>query len=201
MSDEQQVFPEFKNVQTINRNELEVRLREEIKGCRPVSIVINTVPQMNKKVDGQPNPLYGRVKKRAYHSVMVGFNYQNSVNNQRDREGKETDFVAESRAWGEHVEGASALIYYNGQYYLSCKLERTIATQYLVDGEVVDYETVVKPYMPVRKESSRQGVDKTVKPMNPFLKNIETITMNGETYVIEKEEGVTEEVVTEEVPA
>jgi hypothetical protein len=234
-------------MQTISVDELQAKLRA-IKGCRAVSITTLTVPTLNKKVNGDPNPYYGRVKKRSYSSVMIGFRYENSVNNQREREGLEADFEAKPRPWGKHVQGDlvsdvssvfdvdstierdgrsyvkckvvkmpymfepasrvehdgafyfecdvnglpyvyhwTPLIEHNGKFYLECKLERTIDTQYLVDGEVVEYD-VIKPYFPVRKESSRQGVDKTVKPFDPALENIETLVMNGDSYSVVKEE-------------
>lgn len=188
---------EFSNVQTISVSELKDKLLT--KGCKAVSIVLNTVPKMNKNVEkGVPNPYYGRVTKRAYYGVLIGFNYENSVNNQLFREGKEGDFEAVARAYGEHVEG-TPVIEHNGKFYLQCKLQRTISTQFYVDGEPVE-ESVVEPYIVKSKPSARQaaaGVEKEVKPFNPLLTNIETIVMGGETYTIAKEE--TTEEATEAV--
>jgi hypothetical protein len=191
MAVETQVYPwEFENVQTISRDELQSKLRE-VKGCRAVSVVMVTAPAMNKKVNGEANPFYGRVQKRTYRSVMIGFRYENSVNNQRQREEKETDFVALPRRWGVHIEG-TPLIEHEGNLYLECKVERVIGNQYLLDGEVVEDE-VVKPYLAVRKQSSRQEVDNEVILIDVKLENIETIVMNGDTYTIVKGEDVKEE--------
>ena len=192
---------EFKNVQTISVDELKSKLLT--KGCKAVSIVLNTVPKMNKNVSkGVPNPYYGRVTKRAYYGVLIGFSYENSVNNQLVREGKEAEFEAAARTYGDHVDG-TPVIEYNGKHYLQCKLQSTIGTQFYVDGEPVE-ESVVDPYIVKPKPSKRQadaGVEKAVKPFNPLLTNIETIVMGGETYTILKEETAGEETAEEETAA
>ena len=183
---------EFSNVQTINVGELQSKLRE-VKGARAVSVVTVTVPAMNKKVNGEINPYHGRVQKRTYRSVMIGFRYQNSVNNQLDREGKETDFVAKPRQWGVHVDG-TPLIEHKGKFYLECKVERVIGNQYYVDGEMVE-DSVVEPYITKRTPSARQaaaGVEKEVILIDVALENIETITMNGDAYTITKEAAIEE---------
>jgi hypothetical protein len=123
---------------------------------------------------------------------MIGFRYQNSVNNQREREGKDTDFVAMPRKWGVHIDG-TPLIEHNGKYYLECKVERVIESNYLLDGELADDE-VIEPYLAERSKSSRQNLDREVIPITPSLENIEVLVMNGETYMISKEE-VTEETI------
>ena len=170
---------------TINRDELKTKLMD-VKGATAVSVVTVTVPQMNKKHNGEANPFYGRVQKRTYRSCMIGFRYQNSVNNQREREDKDADFISEPRKWGEHVPG-TPLIEHKGKYYLECKVERVIDNHYLLDGEPADDE-VVEPYLAQRKSSSRQGVDKTVILIDVSLENIETISMFGEVYELTKEE-------------
>ena len=176
---------EFSNVQTISRSEFKTKLMD-VRGARAVSVVTVTVPQMNKKVNGEPNPFYGRVQKRTYLSVMIGFRYENSVNNQREREEKDADFVAAPRAWGVHVQG-TPLIEHNGKFYLECKVEKVLGSHYFLDGEPADDE-VIEPYLAKRKTSSRQGVDKTVILIDVELKNIETIVMNGDTYTISHED-------------
>jgi hypothetical protein len=103
---------EFENMKTIGVNELRCKLLE-VKGAKAVSVVTITVPLMNKRVNGEANPFYDRVKKRTYRSCMIGFRYENSVNNQREREGKEVDFVAAPRKWGVHLDG-TPLIDQNG---------------------------------------------------------------------------------------
>jgi hypothetical protein len=172
-------------MQTIGVNELQSKLHE-IKGARAASVVTVTSPAMNKKVNGEANPFYGRVKKRTYRSVMIGFRYENSVNNQRDREEKDVDFVALPRKWGVHIDG-TPLIEHKGKYYLECKVEKVIESVYLLDGELADDE-VVEPYLAPRSASSRQNLDKEVVLIDVSLENIEVIVMGGDTYVISKGE-------------
>jgi hypothetical protein len=172
---------------TVSIDELRSKLLE-VTGAKAVSVVMVTVPQMNKKVNGEANPFYGRVQKRTYRSVVIGFRYENSVNNQRAREDKDLDFVAMPRTWGVHIDG-TPLVEHRERYYLECKVERVIESNYLLDGELADDE-VVEPYLAKRTQSSRQGVDKEVVLIDVNLENIEVLVMDGETYEIIKEEVV-----------
>jgi hypothetical protein len=164
---------------TINRNGLEDILFN-VKGTTIAGVVLLTVPQMNKKVDGAPNPMYGRVQKRTHRTCMLGFIYSNSVNNQRVREDKDADFVPEPRKWGARIEG-TCLVEHKGELYLEAKVEKTVETQYLLDGQVVD-KSVVDPYLAVRKSSSRQEVDKPVILIDPKLSSIEQLRIYGDLY-------------------
>jgi hypothetical protein len=164
---------------TINRTELELLLRN-VKGTTLAGVVILTVPQVNKKVNGVANPIHGRVQKRAHRNVVLGFKYENSVNNQRIREDKDADFVAEPRAWGVRIDG-TPLVSHNDNLYLECKVERVVEAQYLLDGQPVE-DSEVEPYLPVRKPSSRQEVDRPVVLIDVKLENVEQLRIFGEVY-------------------
>jgi hypothetical protein len=170
---------------TISRDELLNKLRN-IKGTTAIGITTVTKPDMNKKVNGEPNPYYGRVSKWARRSCMIGFKYTNSVNNQREREDKDADFVAQPRKWGVRIAG-TPLVEHNGKFYLECKVERVLESHYFLDDDLADDE-VVEPYLVKRSQSGRQGVDREVILIDPALENIESIVMFGEVFDIIKEE-------------
>ena len=170
---------------TITRDELQVKLRA-IKGTTAVGIVTITQPAMNKKVDGAPNPFYGRVSKWSRRSCMIGFFYENSVNRQRGREGKEADFAAQPRKWGARIEG-TPLVEHKGQIYLEAKQERVLETHYFLENGSVDAE-VIEPYLTPKSLCGRQGVDEEVVLIDVKLENISAITMFGEVYDVIREE-------------
>jgi hypothetical protein len=174
-------------MQTISHDELETLLRN-VKGTTAVTVTAVTTPRMNKTVDGQANPLYGRVTKRTIRNCMIGFRYENSVNNQLEREGKERGFQAMPRKWGQRVAG-TPLVEHNGGLYLECKVERDLEERYLIDGHFVPHH-YVEPFLAKRSTTSRQGVDKAVVMIDVALENIEQIRMFGEIYdVVHQGEG------------
>jgi hypothetical protein len=166
---------------TISQTELESKLRA-IKGTTIVTVTTFTTKSMNKKVNGEINPYHGRVQTRARNNCMIGFIYTNSVNNQREREGNDEEFVAHPRKWGVRVQG-TPLVEHKGNVYLECKVQKNLSTQYFVDGEEVD-RSVVEPWFTKRKDSGRQEVENPVILMDPMLSNIEQIAMFGETYTV-----------------
>jgi hypothetical protein len=76
-----------------------------MKGAKIATFVSRTVPALYKNADNPFCKKDGRkfviqVVKLSEVNGMVGWNYANSVNNQREREGHEEIFVPEPRAWG-----------------------------------------------------------------------------------------------------
>lgn len=155
-------------------NLTEILLR--VKGATVVSLVTETDPVLVKP---KSNPLSGRLKKESYVNGMIGWNYQNSVNNQLAREGQEADFVAHPRKWGERIKG-TPLVRHNGKVYLELKVEKVFNTRYLLDGVEVSRESIAK-YLPAHKpdDSGRQGTDKAVILRDYNLDNVKQLRIGG----------------------
>ena len=115
------------------------------KGTQFVTIVAVTDPRMRKR----DNPYIGRVQKRSTVNGAIGWIYQNSVNRERAREDLEPDFEAFPRKWGERIKG-TAFGEHNGNTYLELKVEREIATEYLLDGAPVE-RSVIEEWLPASK--------------------------------------------------
>lgn len=128
--------------------------------------------------------LKGRVTKLSRVNGMVNWNYANAVNKQREREGLDADFVPNARKWGSRVKKTPFIEHTNkqGEYkrYLEMKVERSLGTDYFVDGLPARSEDVT-PSLKSRGES-RQGVDKEVIVRDYALENILTITCGGTKY-------------------
>jgi len=159
-----------------------------IRGCRPLAFVAETTPELRTG-----NPFGGktrihRLRKLSRVSGMVGFRYENSVNNQRMREGTPVDalgevmeFVAEPRKWGVRREG-SPFVDHKGGVYLEVKVERSLGHEYrLDDGTPVD-ASIVEPWLPSREEGRRQMVDRPVVIRDYKLENLREVTINGEIH-------------------
>jgi hypothetical protein len=144
---------------------------------------------MNKRVDGSPNPYYGRTRKLAKVNGIVGFWYENSVNNQRDREGKETNFEAMPHNYADH-EPRGVITYHRAdpeRLYLPIKVQRSLGYEYQVDGLVVPNEDI-DPWLRKRKEGTRQGLDNPVIFRNYLLCNVLHLAFGGDWYEIAREE-------------
>jgi hypothetical protein len=159
----------------------------DLKGARMVKLAVEVEPTMRKT----GNPYVGRVVKQSFVMGVIGFRYENSVNNRRMVEAnpetqKAADavevFIAEPRKWGVHIEG-TPLVEHKGQRYLEVKIERTLGTEYRLDGQPVDPETLVaiKAFMPEREEGARQELEKPVVLRDYKLSSIRQVVMDGLT--------------------
>lgn len=160
----------------VTREELR-KMLAELKGNTFATIVSETVPKMLKT----GNPFINRVKKTSRTNVAIGFNYTNSVNNQLLREGKENDFEALPRKWGERIKG-TPLVEHKGKCYLECKIEKSIDYVYTLDGEEIGIE-LIQEFLPAKSES-RQGTEKEIFVRDYDLESIRQITMKGEVYQV-----------------
>lgn len=151
----------------------------ETKGATIVTIEAEVVPAMRKTA----NPFFGRVTKVSRVNGMIGWNYENSVNNQRKREGDDTEFEAHPRKWGERVAGTPFVVH-KGNTYLEIKVERVLGTVYLLDDRPVTTEQMesIRKFLPKTREPSRQGVAKTVILRDYNLDNIRAVRKAGQDY-------------------
>lgn len=157
-------------MKTITKNEL-VELLKQVRGTTFVSISSEVTPQLK---GGKSCPLQGVVKK-SESNCTIGFKWQNSVNNQLEREGEEPDFIAEPRKWGVRLTG-TPLVKHKDSYYLETKVEKSHA-EYFMDGKEIDKEEI-KPYL-------RDTSSITEKPLyirDYSIDSIKSIRINGESY-------------------
>lgn len=162
------------------------------KRCAPITATIETVVKMNKNyVAGidkkgkdirQPNPYYGTVCRKRVNG-MVNFDYGNSVNNQRKREDKEADFDPYQRRWGIHV--TKSVIGHKGNFYLQIKLENSYDFTYSFEGSPIDYQVLI-PFLPPKRKSTRQELDKEVEVRDVKVENIIDITIDKVKYTVER---------------
>ena len=155
------------------------------RGTFGMQLIAVTEPKMNKR----NNPYYGKVKKVTYLSnIMLGYDYENVVNNQLKREGKEADFVAEApkgKAWDMYpyiLKSTSN----EEQLYLRTTIGKATKAQtiYIIDGKMATDNdvAVIKTFMPTSKPNTNQGTDTEVIVRDFKLENIVLLKQGNKEY-------------------
>lgn len=166
-------------------------LREMLENnpkCQIGTVTYETTPKMNKTGNPYwvPEMKSWRVRKRSrVNTVMGSFDYENVVNRARIREGKEANFEAQERQWGEKL--ACGLVFNKGKYYLSLICLKTIKphTIYYLDGvEVNDENTLasIKSFIVESKPAVNQELDKDIVYRNVALDNVLQMAIDGQIY-------------------
>lgn len=158
-----------------------------IRGATPVTIVAETRPSC---VANSPD-----IRKLAEVNGFLQANYQNSVNRQREREGKTADFKSAGLPWGVQLKETCLIVNESPKdgtprSYVRIKVESSKEPRYFIGSQEVDYSAVA-PYLTKKGSSSRQGVAKQVIPRNyqitPGSCTIKAIAINGRQIEIRDE--------------
>lgn len=152
------------------------KLREIVSkaGAFPITIVADTEPKLKK---GCPY----KVRKRSKVNGMAGFIYENAVNRQRIREGKEPDFESEPRKWGIRIV-RTPLVEHNGNFYLELKVQNSDCVYLDENGNEISKEEI----QPFLRENNfdKQQLDKPVILRDYKLENIKEVHMDGKIYYV-----------------
>lgn len=160
----------------INQKKLMELVRER-PGTQIATIISKTEHALKKSWKGP------KIFKVSQVNGMLGYDYENSVNLQREREGKEANFEAESRRWGIRLD--RYFVEHKGKYYLTIKVQGTSSpTYYDQDGNEVDRKSF-QDHEYARSSSSRQEVEKQVIHREYSLDNIMVINMMNEKYLLQ----------------
>jgi hypothetical protein len=158
-----------------------VELVSANKGAEPVSIDIMSDITKTLKKTGNPF-LSAIVTKSTTLSGFIGFDYENSVNRQLGREGKEQEFESHPRSWGTLIN--PYFVEHKGSYYLQMKVEASSMPVYRVDRVEVPVEKV-EAWLPKKSEPKTQSeLDKKVILRDVKVDNILALRYNGESYLI-----------------
>ncbi len=155
----------------------------EIKGAKFATIVTETEPKMKKT--GNPF-LNSNIIKKSEVNITLNFIYENSVNNQRKKEGNTEEFHAKPRQWGSRIPKTSFVIH-KGSIYVEAKINaKPKEVRYFSNGKLMNEAQVelLKPFLPTSNSSSRQEVEKEVIVRDFKLENIVELKLNGNHYLI-----------------
>ena len=141
----------------------------------------------------------GKVQKFCRQSVQVGCSYENSVNNRLERKGFNRAFRSSYLPWGRWLI-LNRIIEHRGKYYARFYKTANSNPQivYLVNGRVATPREarIIKMYDSLRTFSRRQSMYglsrmEQTNVRNYDLTNIISISAEGETYNVVREEPVT----------
>lgn len=161
----------------------------EILGAKMTSIITVTEPKMRKK----DNPYFGRIKKIAKRNVQLVVDYDNSVGNQREREGKEREDWAKGTSWHKPVFDSKGR-----QTPISCHKEheedKYLFVKYLNEGgssEFLDTESgtiipkeTLEPWLQMGTKPINQGLNKTIVVATVALDNVKAIMADGKAVLL-----------------
>lgn len=170
-------------------------------GATAVTIIARTEPAL---VGGKSCPLVGLTKLSRVNGI-INFNYERSVNRQRERRGAPTDaagnveqFTAGPRSWGTrlisqetqrkvplvakltpspHIKLSELAEMSAENLYLEMKVQNSITKQYELNGEIIPEEQVT-PHL--RKSSNPHGV--ILRDYR--LDHLHEIVMDGNVYLL-----------------
>lgn len=133
------------------------------------------------------NPFPNSEKVVEYHVLLNGV-YKNAVNNQREREGKEADFVAVANWHKKVFDGKNGSIVTNKsgeKFYLMTIVSKAKVLGYFdANGNTLEHDQV-KPFLPKNYKPENQGLEKDVIVRTISLDNIQKIVTNNETLVFD----------------
>ena len=141
----------------------------------------------------------GKVQKFCRQSVQVGCSYENSVNNRLERKGFNRAFRSSHLPWGRWLI-LNRIIEHRGKYYARFYKTANSNPQivYLVNGRAATPREarIIKMYDSLRTFSRRQSMYglsrmEQTNVRNYELTNIISISAEGETYNVVREEPVT----------
>ena len=173
----------MKNAITITTSELINMLRNWNHGAQPASIQYVTSPDLNASGKAR----FGEITKIANIGCMIGYNYTNSVNNQREREGELKDFMAQPlwKGAGKRISTALATHISKGTFYLTYKKQATFKSFHFDSVLNLIPNALLVPYYKSQGDYSNQGVDKPVYHREISIDNVKRLKFKKQTYIIE----------------
>jgi hypothetical protein len=177
----------------MNRQEF-IKKINDLKGAHFVTIFYETQVKMNKFAREKdkngnkiPNPYFEKIMKRAKVNGQINFNYENAVNNRREKEGTDRDFQSKGLNWKNATkEHNKSIIEKDGKFYLQFRIIKVLDSEYFEKGtnKKID-KSQLKDYLPPSNNSGSQGVDEAIKIININIDNIKKFTLDKTSHIFE----------------
>jgi len=171
----------MKNCKKISKKVLAEMLLNWNLGAQPASIEYVSQPKLTK--EGKEK--FGSLIKVAYAGVMLGYIYENAVNNEREREGLTRDFISQP-LWngkGKRLSSCLAKHVEKNELYLSYKYQQSFGCVYLDEKLNIVPKDVAENYM-VKSFPKNQGVENPVYHRELNINNIKRIKIKKISYEI-----------------
>ena len=150
-------------------------------GAQPVSLQYVTEPKLTK--EGKLK--FGDVTKIANIGAMVGYIYENSVNNQREREELERNFMAK-QLWngkGKRLSHALTTHVEKGTFYLTYKYQQTFRALHFDSALNFIPNSLIKAFFP-QSDNKSQGTETAIYHREISIDNVRRLKFKKQTYVI-----------------
>jgi hypothetical protein len=150
-------------------------------GAQPSAVQYVTSPKLTK--EGKLR--FGNVTRIANIGIMLGYNYTNSVNNQRERENELRDFMSQS-LWngkGKRLSPALSTHVEKGTYYMSYKAQQTFKSFHFDTALNFIPVSLLKPYFP-KSNNKSQGTETAIYHREISINNIRRLKFKKTTYEI-----------------
>ena len=172
----------MRNEIKISKTELVAMLRNWNHGAQPASLQYVTEPKLTK--EGKMR--FGTVTKIANIGIMVGYIYENSVNNQLEREAKERDFMAK-QLWngkGKRISHALSTHVEKGTFYLTYKYQQTFRALHFDSALNLIPNALIKAFFPVSNPAESQGTETAIYHREISIDNVRRLKFKKTTYVV-----------------
>jgi hypothetical protein len=151
-------------------------------GAQPASAQYVTEPKLTPEGKAK----FGTITRIANVGIMVGYVYENSVNNQLEREQKERDFIAQS-LWngkGKRISTALSTHIEKGTFYLTYKAQQTFRALHLDSNLNIIPNRIAEAYFPKSDPAKGQGTEKAVYHRELSIENLRRLKFKKTTYVV-----------------
>jgi len=172
----------MKNTVKISVTQFIEMLRNWNFGAQPVSIQYATEPKLNKA--GKQR--FGNVTKIANVGGLVGYCYENSVNNQLERENKEREFISKP-LWngkGKRISTALSTHIEEGTFYLTYKAQQTFKSFHFDSALNLIPLATLRPYFPQSNPAKYQGTEIAVYHREIAVENVRRFKFRKTTYEV-----------------
>lgn len=172
----------MRNEIKITKTQLIAMLMNWNFGAQPASVQYVTEPKLTK--EGKLK--FGEVTKIANVGVMIGYIYENSVNNQLEREQKERDFMSQPlwKGKGKRLSKALATHTEKGTFYLTYKYQQTFRALHLDSALNLIPNAVIKAFFPQSDPSKSQGTETAIYHRELSIDNVRRLKFKKTTYVV-----------------
>lgn len=171
----------------------EQQLHDIISQCHGstfVTFIATTDPRSLAKdrKTKEPNPYYTKEWDRNVNlckvvrvTGLINWNYENSVNNVRERSGLPRDFESQPRNWGSKGRDQKGYIRgfvdYKGKKYLEVKVENILSEKFICQGVEINKKSL-GDVLPKERQQEVTIRDYAVK-------SLDYISFNGVSYTVD----------------
>jgi hypothetical protein len=151
--------------------------------------IINEEGKKKKNPNPTPNPYYesGIRKVSKKYKLVTGFDYEKSVNNRLEKEGKEGNFESKEN-WFDVVSKGLVVnknnpnkFYFRYQY----QPDSTTETTSYFEGNPIDKQ-IYQSFLKEKSNYENQGLDNPLRFQVVGVENIKEISFGGTKYLIER---------------